>query len=56
MMGKKGLLSFALLVLAIFISFPYTASAQLKPGEPIVIGVPPARGSIEGGDGCMAVS
>jgi branched-chain amino acid transport system substrate-binding protein len=41
--------------LAIFISFPYTASAQLKPGEPIVLGVPTALGSIEGRDGWMAI-
>jgi branched-chain amino acid transport system substrate-binding protein len=31
------------------------AVAQLKPGEPIVIGVPTALGSIEGRDGWMAV-
>jgi branched-chain amino acid transport system substrate-binding protein len=55
MMGKKGLLTFALLVLAIFISFPFVASAQLKPGDPIVIGVPTALGSIEGRDGWMAI-
>jgi branched-chain amino acid transport system substrate-binding protein len=55
MMGKKGLLTFALLVLAIFISFPFAASAQLKPGDPIVIGVPTALGSIEGRDGWMAI-
>jgi len=54
-MEKKGLLSFALLVLAIFIGFPYTASAQLKPGDPIVLGVPTALGSIEGRDGWMAI-
>ena len=54
-MGKKGLLTFALLVLAVFISLPYTAGAQLKPGEPIVIGVPTALGSIEGRDGWMAI-
>ena len=54
-MEKKGLLSFALLVLAIFVGFPYTASAQLKPGDPIVLGVPTALGSIEGRDGWMAI-
>ncbi len=54
-MRKKGLFTFALLVLAAFISFPYTASAQLKPGDPIVIGVPTALGSIEGRDGWMAI-
>jgi branched-chain amino acid transport system substrate-binding protein len=53
---KKGIFfSFMLFVLAIFISFPFTASAQLKPGEPIVIGVPTALGSIEGRDGWMAI-
>ena len=53
---KKGIFfSFLLFVLAIFISFPYTAHAQLKPGEPIVIGVPTALGSIEGRDGWMAI-
>ena len=55
MMGKKALLTFVFLVLAIFISFPYTAVAQLKPGEPIVLGVPTALGSIEGRDGWMAI-
>jgi branched-chain amino acid transport system substrate-binding protein len=55
MMGKKGLLTLVFLVLAVFISFPFAASAQLKPGEPIVIGVPTALGSIEGRDGWMAV-
>jgi branched-chain amino acid transport system substrate-binding protein len=53
---KKGIFfSVLLFVLAIFISMPYTASAQLKPGEPIVIGVPTALGSIEGRDGWMAI-
>jgi branched-chain amino acid transport system substrate-binding protein len=55
MMGKKGLLAFTLLALAVFISFPFAASAQLKPGEPIVLGVPTALGSIEGRDGWMAI-
>ena len=53
---KKGIFfSFMLFVLAIFIGIPYTANAQLKPGEPIVIGVPTALGSIEGRDGWMAI-
>src|SRR5512139_199238 len=53
---KKGIFfSIMLFVLAIFISFPYMASAQLKPGEPIVLGVPTALGSIEGRDGWMAI-
>jgi branched-chain amino acid transport system substrate-binding protein len=53
---KKGIFfSFMLIALAIFTSFPYTANAQLKPGDPIVIGVPTALGSIEGRDGWMAI-
>ncbi|MGZ3648984.1 MAG: ABC transporter substrate-binding protein, partial [Syntrophales bacterium] len=55
MMGKKGLIAFALLGFVIFIGFPHTAVAQLKPGEPIVIGVPTALGSIEGRDGWMSI-
>jgi branched-chain amino acid transport system substrate-binding protein len=53
---KKGIFfSFMLFVLAVFIGMPYTANAQLKPGEPIVLGVPTALGSIEGRDGWMAI-
>ena len=53
---KKGIFfSFLLLVSVIFITSPYTAYSQLKPGEPIVIGVPTALGSIEGRDGWMAI-
>jgi len=55
MMEKRGLLTFVFFVLAVFISFPLAASAQLKPGEPIVFGVPTALGSIEGRDGWMAI-
>ena len=54
-MGKKGWIAFALLSFAIFNSLPKTALAQLKPGDPIVIGVPTALGSIEGRDGWMAI-
>ena len=54
-MKGKGFLVFVLFVLAIFISFSHTAVAQLKPGDPIVIGVPTALGSIEGRDGWMAI-
>ena len=54
-MGKKGLIAFALLVFVIVISLPNRAVAQLKPGDPIVLGVPTALGSIEGRDGWMAV-
>ena len=53
---KKGtFFSLLLLVLAVLTGFPYAAHAQLKPGEPIVIGVPTALGSIEGRDGWMAI-
>jgi len=53
---KKGIF-FSLLVftLAIFVASPYTAHSQLKAGEPIVLGVPTALGSIEGRDGWMGV-
>ena len=53
---KKGIFFYSMLfVLAIFVVSPYIVHAQLKPGEPIVIGVPTALGSIEGRDGWMAV-
>jgi branched-chain amino acid transport system substrate-binding protein len=52
-MKKVIFLSFMLL--AFLICFPVGAFAQLKPGEPIVIGVPTALGSIEGRDGWMAI-
>jgi len=52
---KKGVfIKSAFFVLAVLI-FPLAAHAQLKPGDPIVIGVPTALGSIEGRDGWMAV-
>src|SRR5512143_87848 len=54
-MGKKRWIAVVLLGFAIFISLPHSAVAQLKPGEPIVIGVPTALGSIEGRDGWMAI-
>ena len=54
-MKREAFFSLLLLVLAILIGFPYAAHAQLKPGEPIVIGVPTALGSIEGRDGWMAI-
>ena len=53
---KKGIFfSFMVFMLAI-VSFPYTADAQLKPGEPIILGVPTALGSIEGRDGLLAIN
>jgi len=52
---RKGIfLSFGFIALAIVI-FPLAAYSQLKPGDPIVIGVPTALGSIEGRDGWMAI-
>jgi len=51
---KKGIF-FSFLFLAFLISFPLASYAQLKPGEPIVLGVPTALGSIEGRDGWMAI-
>jgi len=54
-MKKRAFLIFVFLVLAFVISIPHIALAQLKPGDPIVIGVPTALGSIEGRDGWMAI-
>ena len=51
---KKGIF-FGFLLLAFLISFPLASQAQLKAGEPIVLGVPTALGSIEGRDGWMAI-
>lgn len=53
-MKKKDLL-IILLVSLLFVVGPHMAFAQLKPGDPIVIGVPTALGSIEGRDGWMAI-
>jgi len=44
-----------LFILAIFLALPHHAIAQFKPGEPLVLGVPTALGSIEGRDGLMAI-
>jgi branched-chain amino acid transport system substrate-binding protein len=53
---KKGIFfSFLFLALAVFVVFPLAVGAQLKPGEPIILGVPTALGSIEGRDGWMAI-
>jgi branched-chain amino acid transport system substrate-binding protein len=54
-MKKHAFLITMFFALAIVISIPYNAMAQLKPGDPIVIGVPTALGSIEGRDGWMAI-
>ena len=52
---RKAFLFCCLFVLPILIIFPYTAHSQLKPGDPIVIGVPTALGAIEGKDSWMGV-
>jgi branched-chain amino acid transport system substrate-binding protein len=52
---RKGIfLSFGFIALVVLI-FPLVAHSQLKPGDPIVLGVPTALGSIEGRDGWMAI-
>lgn len=53
---KKSILIVGMYVFLIkVLIFSNTTFAQLKPGEPIVLGVPTALGSIEGRDGWMAV-
>lgn len=52
-MRKQILIS--LIISGLIVSFPYISHSQLKTGEPVVIGVPTALGSIEGRDGWMAV-
>jgi branched-chain amino acid transport system substrate-binding protein len=42
-------------VIAVFMTLPCAAVAQLKPSDPIVFGVPTALGAIEGRDGWMAI-
>jgi branched-chain amino acid transport system substrate-binding protein len=54
-MKKRLLIAFLFIVSAFLTVFPQAAHSQLKAGEPIVIGVPTALGSIEGRDGWMAV-
>lgn len=54
-MRKELLFGFLLLLSAIFVVSPESARSQLKPGDPIVFGVPTALGSIEGRDGWMAI-
>ena len=54
-MKMKAFLVSGLFVIAILTIFPYTTHSQLKPGEPVVFGVPTALGSIEGRDGWMAI-
>ena len=52
-MKKKACFVFS--ILAIFMFLPCAAIAQLKPGDPIILGVPTALGAIEGRDGWMAI-
>src|SRR5512136_3338617 len=54
-MRKTVFIAFLFFAAAILFGFPQSALAQLKPGDPIVIGVPTALGSIEGRDGWMAI-
>lgn len=52
-MKRAGFLIFMLL--AFWICFPNGSQAQLKPGDPVIIGVPTFLGSIEGGESLKAV-
>jgi branched-chain amino acid transport system substrate-binding protein len=54
-MKMKVFLVSGLFVVAILTIFPYTANSQLKPGDPIILGVPTALGSTEGKQGWMAI-
>ncbi len=54
-MKKSAFLVSFFFVLTVFIGISHNAVAQLKPGDPIVLGVPTALGSIEGRDGWMAI-
>ncbi len=51
---KKGLF-FGFLFLSALISFPLISQAQLKAGDPVIIGVPTFLGSLEGGESLKAV-
>ena len=53
-MRTKTLLVFGLIFVGILAISPDLARSQLKPGDPIVIGVPTALGAIEGKDSWMA--
>ena len=54
-MKTKAFWAGILFILVVFITLPHHAIAQFKPGEPIILGVPTALGSIEGRDGWMAI-
>ncbi|MGB9628374.1 MAG: ABC transporter substrate-binding protein, partial [Thermodesulfobacteriota bacterium] len=54
---RKGIFfSILVLILVSFVVSPHIVHSQLKPGEPIVLGVPTALGSIEGRDGLLAIN
>ncbi len=53
-MKKKSLL-IGFLVFSFLAVIPHLSFGQLKAGDPIIIGVPTALGSIEGRDGWMAI-
>ncbi|MGQ9636196.1 MAG: ABC transporter substrate-binding protein [Thermodesulfobacteriota bacterium] len=52
---RKNLVNLIFMMAMVGMIFPCIAYAQLKAGDPIVIGVPTALGSIEGRDGWMAI-
>ena len=54
-MKKRFMVVFLLFLPLILMSHPPFVYSQLKSGEPVVLGVPTALGSIEGRDGWMAV-
>ena len=51
---RLSLVSLFCLLIVLFV-FPNPASSQLKPGDPIIIGVPTFLGSVDGGDSLKAV-
>ena len=52
----KRRIIFSVLFFMVFVGLPLTSHAQLKPGDPIIIGVPTFLGSIEGGESLKAVT
>ncbi len=52
-MKARAFLTSSLFILAMLFVIPNPAHSQLKPGDPIVIGVPTALGAIEGKDSWM---
>ncbi len=55
-MKKAFVLNFLVMVSAIVICFPDLCPSQVKPGDPVIIGVPTFLGSIEGGESLKAVT